>query len=105
MVVNFIATLSLSLAIALSWSRFCLIFISSTELEILKAPATTLASTIFICSLGFAFSNGTVAIGTLVVVLSILMVFLFKEISVRPSTAQALSLSSALLTFHIWIYS
>jgi hypothetical protein len=103
MATNILAALSLSLAIALSWSRFRPIFSSSTNVEILRAPATTLASAICLSALGLAFNDATLGAGGLIVALGFLLPFVLARIPVRTSTEVSLSLASVLLMFHIWI--
>lgn len=103
MATNILAALSLSLAIALSWSRFRPIFSSSTGVEILRAPATTLASAICLSAVGLAFNAATLGAGGLIVALGFLLPFVLARVPVRASTEVALSLASVLLMFHIWI--
>lgn len=103
MVSNFVAALSLSLAIALSWSRFRAIFSSSTGIETLRSPATTLASAICLSALGLAFTAASFSTGGLVVALGFLLPIVLDRVPVRAPTEVALSLAGVFLMAHVWI--
>lgn len=98
---DIVAPLLLSLAIALSWQGFRPIFAVSTDEAVLRSPATMLASSIWLGSLGLAFSAGSVGAGGLVVLFGLLLSVLLEKLSVRVPPAALLSLATIFLISHL----
>ena len=100
---DIVASLSLSLAIALSWHGFRPIFLSSTDDAVLRSPATTWASSILLGSFGLAFSAGSVVAAGSVVLLGLFLSVLLEKSSVRAPPAAALGLSTLFLISHLFL--
>jgi hypothetical protein len=98
---DIVASLSLSLAIALSWHGFRPIFSRSTDEAVLRSPATTLASAICLGSFGLAFSAGPIGAAGVVVLLGLFLSILLEKSSVRAPTAVALGLATIFLISHL----
>lgn len=99
---DIVAALSLSLAIALSWQGFRPIFAVSTDEAVLRSPATMLASSIWLGSLGLAFSAGSIGAGGLVVSFGLLLSILLEKLSVRVPPAVLLSFATIFLMSHLF---
>lgn len=100
---DIVSSLLLSVAIALSFGEFRLIFSGSTEEAVLRSPATTLASTICLTASGLAFSSESIGVGTLVVSAGFLFGGLVRKSSVRAPIAITLSLAGLALFLHFSI--
>ena len=100
---DIVASLSLSLAIALSWGGFRPIFSRATGEAVLRSPVTTLASAICVTSLGTAFNAEPIGLAGFVAAPGVLLGVLLDKSPVHPPRGLALSLASALLFFHLSI--
>lgn len=100
---DILAFLLLSFAIALTWSRFRIIFSPATDHAILRSPPTMLASAICLSSVGLAFDAETFTTGGLIVALGILLPGVTGKHSARAPMALALGFASVFLICHLWI--
>lgn len=98
---DIVASLSLSLAIALSWGCFRPIFSRSTNEAVLRSPLTTVASAICIASLGMAFNAESIGLTGVVAAAGLLLGVLLDKSPVRAP--KVLSLAGSLLFFYLSI--
>lgn len=77
----------IGIAIGFSWLGFISIFAAEPNLRLWYVIQSTFATSIFLCSIGLAFSHGSVAAGSALVVGGLTIAFLLRGcISLNWST-------------------